>query len=142
MFRIRCLLAVVLIALFSSACATVDGFNKTSAQLVSQAITASEVARCGQTLPAGQCLTPDQFKATNARLYQVSVAGQRFTQLRIDGKDNLSDLTTFLGVVARETGEISTAFPAGSSGLSKVLAKLTELQAKAVALMDKYVAGN
>jgi hypothetical protein len=138
----RIVAVLLAVGLFTSACATVDGFNRTSAQLVSQAITASEVARCGQGITPPACLNPEQFKAVNQRLYQVSVAGERFTQLRIEGKDNLSDLTTFIGIVSRETGEISTAFPKASAGATKVLGKLAELQQKAAALLDKYVGGN
>ena len=119
------------LGVLAQACATVDSFNKVAADVTHDAIVASEDNRC--TVHAKPCLSDDQFKAVNLELHKVSVAGTEFTKLRIAGKSSIADAQTFLSVVAEETSILSKTFPDGSVGA--VLAKLTELQVKAVKLL-------
>lgn len=125
------LTVTVLAGLTLSACASVDGFNRLSANITRDAITQSELNRC--TVHAQPCLSDDQFRAVNLELHKISVAGTEFTKLRIAGTSSLADVSTFLSVVATETAVLSTAFPNGA--IAKVLAALTKLQAQAVALL-------
>lgn len=128
-------LTLVAIALLTttvfSGCASTDSFNKLSAQLTRDAITASERNRC--TEHAAPCLSDDQFKAVNVRLHQVSVAGLEYTKLRIAGTASIANAQTFIATVATETAALSKAFPDGA--VAGVLAKLTELQQRAVRLL-------
>jgi hypothetical protein len=129
--RLLVVVSLVVTVLSMTACATVDSFNKVAADVTHEAIVASEQHRC--TVHAQPCLSDEQFRAVNAELHKVSVAGVEFTKLRIAGKASIADAQTFLAVVAEETGVLSKTFTNGS--ISAVLAKLTELQAKAVQLL-------
>lgn len=122
-------LAIALPALVG--CASTDQFNKIAADVVGEAITASEQNRCTEHAPP--CLSDDQFRAVNLELNRVSVAGREFTKLRIAGTASTQDVATFLGVVAEESAILSRTFPNGA--ISDVLTKLIELQAKAVKLL-------
>ena len=127
----RSRLALLVLALALSACASLDSFNRAAADVTHQAIVASEDARCSvRPVP---CLSDDQFKAVNVKLLEVSTAGRVYTELRIAGKSSASDVSTFLATVARVTADLSTTFRDGRIGA--VLQELTKLQAKAAALL-------
>ena len=114
------------------ACASVDSFNRTASLLTRDAITATEDHRC--TVHAPPCLSDDQFRAANVVLNRISVAGQTFTQQRLAGTASITDTSTFLARVSEGVSQLSTAFPTGA--VVKVLEKLTELQQKALRLLQ------
>jgi len=124
--RSRSLLAGLVAIVIASACATIDQFNKAAANITHDAIVASEQQKC--SVHAAPCLSDAQFVQVNLELHKVSVAGDEFTKLRIDGKATIADVHTFLAVVAEETAILAKAFPDGVIG--DVLKKLAALQVK------------
>ena len=122
---------IVLCALLSGSCASTDSFNRLAANLTRDAITATEQNRC--TVHAQPCLSDDQFKGANVELNKISVAGREYTKLRIAGTASAKDAHTFLATVAEETAILAKTYTTG--GIAAALAKLTELQSRAVKLL-------
>lgn len=124
-------LLALLLALTLAACATVDTFNQAAANLTREAITATEQNRC--TVRPAPCLTDPQFRRVNVELNKISVAGQRFTTLRIAGKATTQDASAFLATLANEIGILARTFPDGVVGT--ILQKLGDLQQRATKLL-------
>lgn len=127
-------IAVVLFLLLGGmACASVDRFNAVAADLVHEAIVASEDHRC--TVHAEPCLDDAEFKQTNVILNKISVAGVTFTNLRLTGSALPKDISAFLTAVSSGITDLATAFPNGDAGA--VLRKLNDLQGRALALLPE-----
>ena len=124
---------LLVLCLSLSACASVDRFNALSADLVRDAITASEEHRC--TVHASPCLSEPQFRQANVTLHQISVAGATFTNLRLSGAALPSDTSAFLTAVSTGITDLLCTFPNGEVGA--ILDKLGILQQKAIDLLPK-----
>ena len=110
-------LALVLAALAASACASV---NVKAEKLTRQAIQASEDNQCAKH-PA-PCLSDAQFKATNAQLYKVSLAGETYTKLARAGSAKPVDALAFAKAVTDALASVAILDPTGT--VSRKLADL------------------